>query len=113
MDFIIMMIHVVVRAAPPLHPNWAKGLPGKPKHPPARETRPRQELGPTSRGKSKGRFRLGFSPRARAGNGSGCVGFVSCRDIKRVKNAQLEPNPFNKRVVSDLGRLLSCEFRVV
>ncbi|BBH02104.1 Aminotransferase-like, plant mobile domain family protein [Prunus dulcis] len=38
---------------------------------------------------------------------------VSCRNNKRAKNAQPEPNPFNKRVVSGSGRLLSCGFRVV
>ncbi|KAI5342028.1 hypothetical protein L3X38_009903 [Prunus dulcis] len=49
-------------------------------------------------------------PTGRAGNGSCSVGFVSCRDNKRVKNAQPEPNPFNKRVVSGSGCLLSCGF---
>ncbi|CAL9004796.1 unnamed protein product, partial [Prunus brigantina] len=43
-----------LRAAPPLHPNRAKGPPSKPKHPPGRENRPGQKLGPTSPGKPKG-----------------------------------------------------------
>ncbi|CAL2276251.1 unnamed protein product [Prunus armeniaca] len=41
-----------------------KRPPGKPKPAPAQEKRPGQSMGPTSPGKPKDRFRLGFSPRA-------------------------------------------------
>ncbi|CAL8999328.1 unnamed protein product, partial [Prunus brigantina] len=47
---------------PAQDPNWGKGPPGKPKRAPAREKKPGQELGPTNPGRSKGKFRLGFSP---------------------------------------------------
>ncbi|CAL8138082.1 unnamed protein product [Prunus armeniaca] len=58
-----MVIVWKLRAAPALLSNWAKGPPGKPNTAPAHHLQSGQVLGPTSPGKPKGRFCLGFSPR--------------------------------------------------
>ncbi|CAL9002306.1 unnamed protein product, partial [Prunus brigantina] len=51
-----------LRATPPQPKNRAKGPPTWPKPPPARDIKPGQALGPTSLGRPKGKFRLGFKP---------------------------------------------------
>ncbi|CAL8159037.1 unnamed protein product [Prunus armeniaca] len=58
------LLNYLLRAAPALLSNWAKGPPGKPNATPAHHLQPGQALGPTSPGKPSGRFCLGFSLRA-------------------------------------------------